>query len=61
MQRVTCSALWIWFLGGLLSLSPLAATAANLEVIGQGDAAIDGCRVQVSRDHPRTYYQGPPL
>jgi len=46
-------------LGGLLSLLSMIATAANLEVVGQGDAAIDGCRIQVSRDHPRMHYRGP--
>jgi len=43
-------------LGGLM---PLVAMAASLEVVGRGGSAIDGCRIQVSHDHPRTYFRGP--
>lgn len=49
---------WIRILGGCISLLPLFAAAAHLEVTGQGENSIDGCRIQVSRDHPRTYYRG---
>lgn len=42
-----------------IGLATTSANAAKLEVVGQGDQAIDGCRIHISNDHPRMYFRDP--
>ena len=43
----------------LIALIATTAHGAKLEVVGQDNLAIDGCRVRVSNDQPRMYFRGP--
>lgn len=42
-----------------IGMATTSAHAAKLEVVGQDDLAVDGCRILISRDHPRMYFRGP--